>query len=104
MSIFVDTGVFYAHHDEDSPRHDPATAAMRAAISGEFGRLLTSDYVYDETVTLALSRFEDPEEARGVGDRIRGCGPFPDAVDMVFVGREGSSTASRRSIGSTTRD
>lgn len=61
MSVFVDTGVFYAHHDEDAPRNDSASTAMEAVVDGEFGQLLTSDYVYDETVTLALSRFEDPE-------------------------------------------
>lgn len=70
MSCFVDTGVFYAHHDGDSPRHDVASAAMEAVIDGHFGRLVTSDYVYDETVTLVLSRFSDPVQAREAGDRI----------------------------------
>lgn len=30
---------------------------LRAARRGSFGRVLTSDYVYDEAVTLALKRF-----------------------------------------------
>lgn len=88
MSVFVDTGVFYAHHDENAPRNDSASTAMEAVIDGKFGQLLTSDYVYDETVTLALSRFEDPAKARGVGNRILGRGGFPDAVGLLFVGPE----------------
>ncbi len=27
MSLFVDTGIFYAHHDRDTPRHDTALEA-----------------------------------------------------------------------------
>jgi len=61
---------------------------MDVVLDGEFGQLLTSDYVYDETVTLALSRFEDPAKARAVGNRILGRAGFPAAVDLLFVGRE----------------
>lgn len=93
MSVFVDTGVFYAHHDEDAPRHDAATAAMRAVVSGEFGTPITSDYVYDETVTLTYSRFDDVSEAVAVGNRILGRGAHPDAVDLLFVDSEAFFTA-----------
>ncbi|MFC7075152.1 type II toxin-antitoxin system VapC family toxin [Haloarcula halophila] len=88
MTVFVDTGVFYAQQDEDTERHDAATRAMRAIAGGRFGRPVTSDYVYDETVTLTLSRSNDPAQAAAVGDRIRGHGSFPEAVRMLFVGHE----------------
>lgn len=88
MSVFVDTGVFYAHHDEDASRHDPATASMSRLATGAYGQVLTSDYVYDETVTLTLARFGDSSAALAAGDRILGRGDFPSAVDLRFVGRE----------------
>lgn len=85
MSVFVDTGVFYAQHDEDAGRHEEATAAMRRVVEGEFGRPLTTDYVYSETVTLALSRFSDPDTALGAGDRVLGRNGYPDVVNLVVV-------------------
>jgi len=52
MSVFVDTGVFYAHHDVDATRHDIALQALRHIFqSSEHGRVFTSDYIYDETVS-----------------------------------------------------
>lgn len=85
MSLFVDTGVFYAHHDRDASRHDSATNAFREVLSGAYGRAYTSDYVYDETVTLTRARTNSYEIARTVGERIRGEGEFPDAVELFSV-------------------
>ena len=93
MSIFVDTGVFYANQVENSPRHADATAALRSLLSGSHGRVYTSDYVFDETVTLTQSRTGRGDEARSVGRRIRGHGSHPDAVTMVFVDQESFETA-----------
>ncbi|MFC7026952.1 VapC toxin family PIN domain ribonuclease [Halomicroarcula sp. GCM10025324] len=88
MTVFVDTGVFYAHHDEDAPRHSRAKEAMQTIATGRFGRPTTSDYVFDETVTLALARFADPAEATTAGNRILGRGAFPDVISLLFVGSE----------------
>lgn len=41
----------------DDPHHDEARGLLATARRGSLGRLLTSDYVYDEAVTLALKRF-----------------------------------------------
>jgi predicted nucleic acid-binding protein len=88
MSVFVDTGVFYAHHDRDAERHAAAVDAMDALLDGEFGRPYTSDYVYDETVTLTRMRTGSFEAARTVSDRILGAGSFPDVFELVHVGRD----------------
>lgn len=93
MSTFVDTGVFYANQVENSPRHAEATAALRSLLSGSRGRVYTSDYVFDETITLTQSRTGRGDEARSVGERIRGRGSHPDAITMVFVDREVFETA-----------
>lgn len=85
MSLFVDTGVFYALQDRDTTRHEAASEAIKRASSGEFGRLFTSEYVYDETVPLVRQRTDRFEAAKDAGDRIRGVEPFPDAFELLHV-------------------
>jgi len=80
MSVFVDTGVFYAHQNESANRHARAKELLTEVLRGEHGQPYTSDYVYDETVTLVLSRTDDFGEARAVGERVRD-GP----VSLLFV-------------------
>jgi len=46
--VFVDTGAWYAMVDADDPDHPGVVAALRA----HQGRLLTSNFVFDETLTL----------------------------------------------------
>jgi predicted nucleic acid-binding protein len=82
MSVFVDTGVFYAHHDRDASRHDAGVEALNRVLrSAEYGRVLTSDYVYDEVVTLTQRRTGSVEDGLAVGRRIRGDG-YPDAIEL----------------------
>jgi len=85
MSVLVDSGVFYAHADSDAERHVPAVRAFDALIDGAYGQPYTTDYVYDETVTLTLRRTGRFERARTVGRRIRGEGEFPDLVRIEHV-------------------
>lgn len=88
MSVFVDTGLFYALQNERAAEHDRATAAFEAVLTGSYGTVYTSDYVYDETVTLVRSRTGAFDEAKAVGDRILGRGAYPEAVEMLFVDRD----------------
>ena len=76
MSLLVDTGVFYAHHDEDSGRHDDANAALTKILEGRLGQPYVTDYIYDETVTLTRYRMDSVEEAKTVSDRILETGLF----------------------------
>jgi predicted nucleic acid-binding protein len=40
MSVFVDTGVLYAHHDTDASRHDIGMAALNTVLtSAEYGHI-----------------------------------------------------------------
>ncbi|WP_254543551.1 type II toxin-antitoxin system VapC family toxin [Halomarina pelagica] len=85
MSVFVDTGVFYAHHDTDASRHDVGVAALNRVLrSAAFGRAVTSDYVYDEVVTLTHRRTGRIEDAVELGRRIRGDG-YPEAIDVRYL-------------------
>ena len=83
MSVFVDTDVFYAHHDADASRHAVGTDALNAVLSSaEYGHVMTSDHVYDETVSLTQMRTGDVDAGLEVGRRIRGEG-YPSAVELL---------------------
>jgi predicted nucleic acid-binding protein len=80
MTVFVDSGVFYAQTDRAANRHETAKAALTGIFAGTYGQPFTSDYVYDEAVTLTLARTAEYEKAKRVGRRIRGAGDFPQLV------------------------
>lgn len=88
MSVFVDTGVFYAHHHTDAARHAVGMDALTTVLeSPEYGYILTSDYIYDEVVTLTHRRTGDITAGIEVGRRIRGDG-YPDAIDILHSSRQ----------------
>ena len=88
MSVFVDTGVFYAHHDADASRHTVGTEALNTVLSSaEYGHVMTSDYVYDETVTLTQRRTGDIDAGLEVGRRIRGAGYPPPSNYSIRLRR-----------------
>lgn len=88
MSVFLDTGLYYALQNEGANRHEEARSAFSAVLSDRFGALFTSDYVFDEVVTLVYARTGDFDEAWTTAMRVLGRGRFPDAVDLLFVGPE----------------
>lgn len=85
MSVVIDTGLFYAVQNRRATNHDAAKEALSNVFSGEFGQPYTTDYVYDETVTLVRSRTNSFREASRVGDRILGRAGYPNAVEFVTV-------------------
>lgn len=89
MSVFVDTGVFFAHHDTDAERHDDAVAAFDTLLDGRYGQPYTSDYVLDEAVTLTRVRTGSFDAANTIADRILGDGKFPDVFETINLGPDG---------------
>ncbi|MFB6220954.1 MAG: type II toxin-antitoxin system VapC family toxin [Halolamina sp.] len=86
MSVFVDTGVFYAHHDTDAERHDSAVVAFENLLDGAYGQPYTSGHVFDETVTLTRTRTGSFEAANTVAKRMLGEGRFPDVFEFLGTG------------------
>lgn len=85
MTVFIDTGVFYAHHDRDASRHEVgARALVHVLTSSSFGQVLTSEYVFDEAVTLTVRRTGRVADAVELGKRILGDG-YPDAIDVLHT-------------------
>lgn len=69
--LFVDTGAFFAHFVEDSPRHHRARAVMDRIQSGtlRYRPIYTSSYVLSELATLLL-RKKNHDAASDALDRI----------------------------------
>lgn len=84
MSAFIDTGVFYAHHDEDHDQHAVARATFDELLTGDAGQLYTSEYVYDEAVT-ATNEQQSLDSARVLSRRIRGEGAYPAAIELLEI-------------------
>ena len=85
MSVFVDTGVFVAFENTSDPNHETARRLLMAAAARRFGNVLTSDYILDEAVTLALARARRRDAAVSVGNLILGTGPLGRFSGLVYV-------------------
>lgn len=72
--VFVDTSGWYAYARKDDPAHD----AAREALERWEGRLVTTDYIFDETVTLARARLGAPAANR-IGETLLD----PGVVELV---------------------
>jgi len=68
MAVFIDTGIFVAARNKSDVNHERAVDLLEKALKGEYGAMYTSDYVFDEAVTVALMRTERPEIAIDVGN------------------------------------
>jgi predicted nucleic acid-binding protein len=54
--ILVDSGAWYALSDNQERHHIAAVALFGRLMKGEFGGILTSDFILDETYTLLRMR------------------------------------------------
>lgn len=77
--LFVDTSAWFAFANRADPDHQ-AVAALLDAFKG---RLVTSNFVFDETVTLCLYRLGRPAAGR-VGQALRDS----SQVDLMRVAPE----------------
>jgi hypothetical protein len=72
MSTFLDTGVFVAFVNKRDRDHDRAVELVDELRRGRYGIPYTSDYVFDEAVTVALARTRRMSAALNVGALILG--------------------------------
>lgn len=85
MSILIDSGVFVAQQNRRDEAHDAAVRALDAVLSGRYGQAFTSDYVFDEAVTLARRRTKSHAEMMTLAHRILGMAPFPRVFEVLMV-------------------
>lgn len=84
MSIIIDTGIFVAFHNRRDENHERARQLIRSAAAGEHGLAYTSDYIFDEAVTLAAIRTGRQDIASSLGSMILGEG-VPKFLLMLKV-------------------
>ena len=54
--ILFDSGSIYSYINSDNEKHNIALPIMREALRGQYGKLMVSNYVLDEALTLARAR------------------------------------------------
>ena len=69
--IFLDTSVLVALMVDKDSNHSRAASLAGNIMSGKYGTAVTSDYIFDETVTVVLVRSKSLELAVSVGELIR---------------------------------
>lgn len=90
MSAFIDTCLFVAFGNAKDRDHAKAVELMKEAANGEYGQIFSSDYVFDETVTLALMRAKNPATALKAGELFLGnpAKEIPSLVALISVDKE----------------
>lgn len=69
--IFVDSSIFIAYGMKDDINHKRAVELVGKMASGRYGSMVTSDYVFDETVTTIFSSSKSMEKAVLAGNIIK---------------------------------
>jgi len=87
MKVFIDTSAFYALVDWKDKNHKKAHRT-RDSMRGKNMRLYTSNYIFDESVTLIRSKLGF-DEALNFGNRMRSS----KAVKMLKVTEESENKA-----------
>lgn len=82
--VFVDTAGWYAFVRADDPDH----GAIKTALERWQGRLVTSNFVFDEVITLVRARLGH-SLARRVGKTLRA----PEVVELVRISSEDEEEA-----------
>jgi predicted nucleic acid-binding protein len=80
MSIFADTGAFLAYRNKKDKYHETALKLFKEALKGKYGQIYTSDYIYDEALTLALIRTNNLAVAMDIAEVINS-----PRIKMVFI-------------------
>ncbi len=83
MAVFIDTGIFVAARNRSDVNHERAVYLLKSGLKGEYGALYTSDYIFDEAVTVALVRTGRVEVAIDIGNFILSSG----RLKMLYVDR-----------------
>src|SRR5574341_278336 len=83
MSVFADTEAFLAYRNKKDKYHEIALKLFMDVLKGKYGQIYTSDYIYDEALTLALVRTNNIDVAMDIADVI-----LSPRIKMVFVDAE----------------
>ncbi len=82
MSVFIDTGAFLAYRNKRDKYHEIAGKLFRDVLRGKYGQMFTSDYIYNEALTLALVRTNNISVAMDIAGVI-----LSPRIKMIFVAK-----------------
>ena len=82
--IFLDTSLLVAFIVAKDSNHEKAVTIMEEIASGKHGPAITSEYVFDETVTVVLVRSKSLDSAVKTGNLIKESMPVLDVGSNIF--------------------
>lgn len=82
--IFLDASFLVAYIVDKDTNHEKAVSLMEEIVNGKHGPAITSEYVFDETVTVVLVRSKSMNSAVKTGDLIKESIPVLDVGSNVF--------------------
>ena len=80
MAVLIDTGAFMAYRNTKDLHHEKADRLLRRALKGEFSTIYTTDYIYDESLTLAVVRTGNKEIATDISNVISS-----PRIEMIII-------------------
>lgn len=71
IAIFIDSNIFVSYFNKKDQNHEKAEKILKDIFEEKkYGEPITSDYVFDESVTVCLVRTKSMEAAIKLGDKI----------------------------------
>ena len=70
MVVIIDTGFLLALRNDKDDFHNMVKNVMKEMLQNKFGTILVSDYVFDETITLAMIRTNQINVIKDLEDYI----------------------------------
>ncbi|MEA1906867.1 MAG: PIN domain-containing protein [Euryarchaeota archaeon] len=80
MAVFIDTGAFMAYRNKKDVYHSEADDLLRRALQMEFGSIFTTDFIYDETLTLAMVRTGNKNVAKDISEVM-----LSPRIEMIII-------------------
>jgi predicted nucleic acid-binding protein len=84
MSVFIDTNIFAAAKLKNDVDHEHGKALLEEALLGKYGPVLTSDYIFDEIITLLNIRSKNHQLVFEFGNSILTSG----SIDIIKINDE----------------
>ncbi len=80
--ILLDTSFLIAYFNQRDENHQKAINLVKNIVDQKFGSLCTTDYIFNETVTVSLIRMKSLERAKSIGIILL------KALEMIQIGED----------------
>jgi len=82
--IFLDSSVLVSYEVDGDINHEKAVKLIREIAKGKFGEVFTSDYIFDETITVTFVKAKSLSKAITVGNYIKDSTEVLKVDESVF--------------------